>query len=74
MMHKEGSSPKIAVVLQRYGLAESSVAVALGISFLVTHYKVQGVEFRCFLLAVAITAWYAGTWPHLGTDGGGAGD
>jgi hypothetical protein len=50
---------KIPLGLQRYGLAVSSVAVALGISRFLFHYKIEGIEFPIFLIAVTLTVWYA---------------
>jgi PAS domain S-box-containing protein len=57
--------PKIPLVLQRYGLAISSVAVAFGISFSLYNNKFEGVEFPVFLIAVAVTVWYAGLGPAI---------
>jgi len=46
---------KIPLGLQRYGLAVSSVAVALGISLFLYNNKFEGVEFPLFLMAIALT-------------------
>jgi PAS domain S-box-containing protein len=51
--------------LQRYGLALFSVAVALGMGHFLAGYNVKGVEFPVFLLAIALTIWYAGTGPGI---------
>src|SRR5215813_2222359 len=51
--------------LQRYGLAVSSVAIALGIGLFLFHHKVEGVEFPLLLIAVALTVWYAGVGPAI---------
>jgi len=56
---------RIPAVVQRYGLAVLSVAIATGVANLLYYFHVQGVEFPIFLLAVAITPWYAGTGPAI---------
>jgi PAS domain S-box-containing protein len=56
---------KIPLVLQRYGLAVLSVGIALAISLFLASYKIESVEFPIFLIAVALTVWYAGTWPAI---------
>ena len=56
---------KIPLGLQRYGLAVSSVAVALGLSLVLYANKFEGVEFPLFLIAVAVTVWYAGIGPGI---------
>jgi len=56
---------KVPLVVQDYGLAVLSVGVALGISLFLANYKIEGVEFPLFLIAVALTVWYAGTWPAI---------
>jgi len=56
---------KIPSVVWHYGLAVLSVGVALGISLFLTSHKIEGVEFPLFLFAVALTVWYAGTWPGV---------
>ena len=50
--------------IQRYGLAVASVAVALGVSLAMQRYNFRA-EFTPFLLAVAVTAWYAGPGPGV---------
>lgn len=57
--------PKVPDLVWRYGLAMSSVGLALGISLFLTGQKIESVEFPLFLLAVALTVWYAGTWPGI---------
>jgi len=49
--------------VQRYGLAVVSFAVALGGALWLNRYNVRDVEFPLFLLAIAVSAWYAGTAP-----------
>lgn len=56
--------PKVPLVVQRYGLAVSSVAVALGLSFFLYDHKFQGIVFP-FLIAVAVTVWYADIGPGI---------
>jgi K+-sensing histidine kinase KdpD len=51
--------------VQRYGLAVVSVAVALGAALWLNRYNVGEVEFPLFLLAIAVSAWYAGTAPAI---------
>ena len=57
--------PKIPLGVQRYGLAVSSVALALGIALLLSSHGVQNVEFPVFLIAIALTVWYAGVGPAI---------
>ncbi len=49
----------------RYGLAVLSVATALGTAFLLQHYHFSEAAFPLFLLAIAITCWYAGVRPAI---------
>lgn len=56
---------KIPAGVQRYGLAPSSVAAALGISLFLYNQKFTGIEFPIFLVAVAVTVWYAGVGPGI---------
>ena len=51
--------------VQRYGLALAFFAVALGAAHLLNRYNVRDVEFPLFLLAIAVSAWYAGTAPGI---------
>jgi K+-sensing histidine kinase KdpD len=51
-------------VIQRYGLAVLSVSVALSVSLVTERYNFRAA-FTPFLLAVAVTAWYAGSGPGL---------
>ena len=57
--------PKIPLGVQRYGLAASSVALALGIALLLSSHSIQNVEFPVFLIAIALTVWYAGVGPAI---------
>jgi PAS domain S-box-containing protein len=49
----------------RYGLAVLSVATALGTAFLLERYHFREAAFPLFLLAIAITSWYAGVRPAI---------
>jgi signal transduction histidine kinase len=55
---------RLKSAFQRYGLAVFSVSVALVISLVMRRYNFRA-EFTAFLLAVAVTAWYAGLGPGL---------
>jgi len=65
MMRERPISSTVPSSIQRYGLAVLSVAIALGIGLLLAHYNFQGVEFPLFLIAVALSSWYAGTRPAI---------
>jgi len=56
---------KIRSILFRYGLAVVSVATALGINLFLFNRKIEGVEFPIFLMAIALTVWYAGAKPAI---------
>jgi len=58
-------SSKIRSILLRYGLAVVSVATALGINLFLFNRKIEGVEFPIFLIAIALTVWYAGVKPAI---------
>ena len=49
----------------RYGLAVFSVVIALGIKLILLHFNFPYPITTSFLLAVAITFWYAGTGPGI---------
>ena len=49
----------------KHGLAVLSVAAALGVAILAQSYGLQKLEFPLFLMAIAITVWYAGTGPGI---------
>jgi light-regulated signal transduction histidine kinase (bacteriophytochrome) len=51
--------------VQRYGLAVVSFVVALGAAQSLNRYNVHDVEFPLFLLAIAVSAWYAGMAPAI---------
>jgi len=58
-------SSSIRTTLLRYSLAVVSVAIALGINLFLFSRKIEGVEFPIFLIAIALTVWYAGTKPAI---------
>jgi PAS domain S-box-containing protein len=51
--------------IQGYGLAVFSVSVALAVSLLLNRYGFQGLADLLFVLAIAITSWYADPGPAL---------
>jgi signal transduction histidine kinase len=57
--------PGVPLVVQQYGLAVLSVAVALGISLFLSNHKIENVEFPVFLIAITVSVWYAGVGPAI---------
>jgi PAS domain S-box-containing protein len=57
--------PKSLPAIQQYGLAVLSVALALVLSLLLNRYGFQGLADLLFVLAIAITSWYADPGPAL---------
>jgi PAS domain S-box-containing protein len=49
----------------RYGMASLSVAVALGVALLLERFHFRNVADPMFLLAIAVTVWYAGIGPAI---------
>ncbi|MCU1219615.1 MAG: domain S-box protein, partial [Candidatus Angelobacter sp.] len=49
----------------RYGLGLFSVAAVLGVSLLLQHYHFIDVADPLFLIAIAVTVWYAGIGPAI---------
>ena len=49
----------------RYGLALGSVAAATALGVLADRYDLHESVFTLFVLAVALTSWYAGVWPAV---------
>ena len=49
----------------RYGLAVLSFAIALGVKLILLHFNFPYPLSTSFLLAIAITFWYAGTGPGI---------
>jgi PAS domain S-box-containing protein len=56
----------------RYGLALGSVAAATALGFLADRCDLHESVFTLFVLAVALTSWYAGVWPAVVAFGFGA--
>jgi K+-sensing histidine kinase KdpD len=57
--------PAFNRVIFRYGLAVGSVAAATALGFLADRCDLHESVFTIFLLAVALTSWYAGAWPAV---------
>ena len=49
----------------RYGLAALSVSAALGAALLLERFHFRNVADPLFLLAIAVTVWYAGIGPAI---------
>jgi PAS domain S-box-containing protein len=56
---------RVTSVVLSYGLAGVSVAIALGLALLAQLQTVHNLEFPLFLMAIAVTVWYAGTGPGV---------
>src|SRR3984885_9485096 len=56
---------KATPAILRYGLAVTSVALGTLAAFLLDRYQFRGVEYPFFLLAIAVTVWYAGVGPGI---------
>src|SRR5256886_15976057 len=52
-------------IVFRYGLAVLPVAIALGVKLILLHFGFSYPLSTSFLLAIAITFWYAGTGPGI---------
>ncbi len=65
MTQKKNLMSAVPTVVQRYGLAVLSVAIALGVALLLTRDNFRGVEFPLFLMAIAVTVWYLGRGPAI---------
>jgi PAS domain S-box-containing protein len=65
MTQEEPQLSRVADLAKNYGLAVLSISIALGIANLLYSAHIQGVEFPILLLAIAITVWFAGTWPGI---------
>ncbi|HEY1943725.1 MAG TPA: ATP-binding protein [Roseiarcus sp.] len=48
-----------------YALSVVSVAIALGLGLASQYYQLHDVALPLFTVAIACTAWYAGTWPSV---------
>jgi PAS domain S-box-containing protein len=58
-------SSTVQNILKRYGLAVGSVAVAFAVNLFLFRHQVEGIEFPIFLIAIAVTVWYAGVKPGI---------
>ena len=65
MSNPEIPSRGATSVILRYGLAVVSVAIALGLALLAQFQSIEKLEFPLFLMAVAVTVWYAGAVPGV---------
>jgi PAS domain S-box-containing protein len=65
MAQPNPSIPKDLPSILRYGVAISSVALALATALLLDSKQFRGVEFPLFLFSIAITVWYAGLGPAV---------
>jgi PAS domain S-box-containing protein len=63
MAKPEISSRRVTVL--KYGLAIVALAVALGLALLAQLKGIHNLEFPLFLIAIAVTVWYAGTAPGV---------
>ncbi len=59
-------------IIFRYGLALGSVAAATALGFLADRRDLHESVFTLFVLAVALTSWFAGVWPAVVAFGFGA--
>jgi PAS domain S-box-containing protein len=64
VVHRSFATP-LLMRLQGYGLAVFLVSAALGMSFLLERFHFRDVADPLFLIAIAITVWYAGTGPAI---------
>jgi PAS domain S-box-containing protein len=64
-LHSVASSGVFERIVFRYGLAVLSVAIALGVKLILLHFDFPYPLSTSFLLAIAITFWYAGTGPGI---------
>ena len=63
--HSVASPGVFERIVFRYGLAVLSVAIALGVKLILLHFNFPYPLSTSFLLAIAITFWYAGTGPGI---------
>jgi K+-sensing histidine kinase KdpD len=57
--------PNQISAIRGYSLALGSVAAATAVGFLADRLSLHESIFTLFLLAVALTSWYAGLWPAI---------
>jgi PAS domain S-box-containing protein len=65
MAEQEPVVLKAAPALLRYGLGVGSVALCTLAAFFLDKYQFRGVEYPLYLLAIAVTVWYAGVGPAI---------
>jgi K+-sensing histidine kinase KdpD len=65
MSKLEMPSRRVTSVILRYGLAVVSVAIALGLALLSQLQPVHNLAIPLFLMAIAVTVWYAGAGPGV---------
>jgi PAS domain-containing protein len=58
-------SQRVTSVVLRYGLVVVSVAIALGLALLAQLQTVHSLKVPLFLMAIAVTVWYAGAGPGV---------
>jgi len=63
--HSAASPRVFERIVFRYGLAVLSVAIALGVKLILLRFNFPYPLSTSFLLAIAITFWYAGTGPGI---------
>ena len=63
--HSVASPGVFERIIFRYGLAVLSVAIALGVKLILLYFNFPYPLSTSFLLAIAITFWYAGTGPGI---------
>jgi len=63
MWKPELASPGVTSAVLRYGLAVVSVALATALALLTDVYEIHSPDTPLFLVAVAVTVWYAGPGP-----------
>jgi K+-sensing histidine kinase KdpD len=54
---------RIRSPILRYFFSVVCVAIALGLALTLQHYQFREVELPVLALSIALTAWYAGSWP-----------
>jgi PAS domain S-box-containing protein len=65
-MTQEPLSPSwVPSGFQRYAIAFVSVGAAIGVGLFLFQRGIEGVQFPIFLIAIALTAWYAGVGPAV---------
>jgi PAS domain S-box-containing protein len=65
MARSDSFARKARSAILRYGIAAGSVTLSLAVALLLNNYNFRGLADPLFLLAIAITAWYAGPGPAI---------